>query len=155
MTPTRTEAAAEPRHDFVPLVRTLLRAFRAAEGAAVESLRAAGLPVAGPAAWDLLRALPEDGIRASTLSRELGVTKQAVGQCLRDLEKAGLVQRRKDPTDRRALIVLATDQGTQAARAGERALREQEAEVADVLGRTRLRALRATLEELESHLSEA
>lgn len=144
--------AAPQRQEFVPLVRVLQRAFRTAESAAVETLRDAGLTVAGPAAWDLLRALPEEGTRASHLARELGVTKQAVGQAVRDLERAGLVARRKDPSDRRALVLVATDAGRAAAGKGERALQAQEEALATSLGRTRLRALRETLRELAEEI---
>ena len=148
MTPTPPPRREAARDEFVPLVRSLLRAFRAAEQDAVEALRGAGLPVAGPAAWDLLRALPDEGTRASNLARDLGVTKQAVGQSLRELEKAGLVERRRDPSDRRALVVVATEAGRFAAVSGEAALRDLEVSLADLLGRTRLKALRATLDEI-------
>ncbi len=154
MIATPGPGSAPRADDFVPLVRTLLRAFRAAEHAAVQALREAGLTVAGPAAWDLLRALPENGVRASALARDLGVTKQAVGQTLRELEKAGLVERVRDPDDRRALIVRATEAGQRAAEEGEGALRAQEALIAEALGRTRLKALRATLDELANTLDD-
>ena len=153
MVMTPASAPAKSDQDFVPLVRVLLGAFRAAEHAAVDTLRESGLTVAGPAAWNLLRALPEKGTRASHLARELGVSKQAIGQTVRDLERAGLVMRRKDPSDRRALVLVATDAGRAAAATGEKALRAQEEKFATLLGRTRVKALRATLEELEAGLS--
>ncbi len=86
---TPAPAPVKSDRDFVPLVRVLLRALRAAEHAAVETLRESGLTVAGPAAWNLLRALPEHGARASHLAGELGVSKQAIGQTVRVLRPDG------------------------------------------------------------------
>jgi DNA-binding MarR family transcriptional regulator len=139
--PTREDEA------FSPLVRTILRSFRAADEVAMRALRGAGFRGTGPAAWYLLSAVPEAGGRASALARELGVTKQAVGQALKELVREGYVTKEPDPDDRRALRVRPTPEGQEVARAGRAALETLEGRWAEELGRTRLKALRATMEE--------
>ena len=137
---------------FSPLVRTILRSFRAADEVAMRALRGAGFRGTGPAAWYLLSAIPEGGGRASSLARELGVTKQAVGQALKELQREGYVTKEADPDDRRALRVKPTEEGLAMASAGRNALQAQEARWAEELGRTRLKALRATMEEFSDFL---
>ena len=137
-------AASEPRPDpsrggeFSPLVRTILRSFRAADDVAMRALQEAGFRGTGPAAWYLLTAIPSSGGRASALARELGVTKQAVGQALKELEREGYVFKEPDPGDRRALRVRAT---------GRKALEALERRWGEELGTARLRTLRDTMEE--------
>lgn len=143
------DAAPQP---FVPLARTLLRAFRAADQATMDALAQAGFRGNGPASWELLRALPTAGARASALARKLGVTKQAVGQVLKELERRGYVIREADPADRRARRVRPTEAGRRVVEHGERILRAEEGRWAEALGRTRLRALRLALDDLAAEL---
>ena len=146
-------AASKPRPDpsrggeFSPLVRTILRSFRAADDVAMRALQEAGFRGTGPAAWYLLTAIPSSGGRASALARELGVTKQAIGQALKELEREGYVFKEPDPDDRRALRVRATAQGEAVAESGRRALEELERRWGEKLGPARLRTLRDTMEE--------
>jgi DNA-binding MarR family transcriptional regulator len=46
------------------------------------------------------------------LAQQLGVDRTVMTYLLDDLERAGLVERRPDPADRRARRVVATDRGT-------------------------------------------
>lgn len=154
MTDSMPSQQSSDAGDFLPLVRTLLRGFRAVDQVASEALASAGFVGSGPAAWYLLHSIPEDGGRASRLARELGVSKQAVGQSLDELQKEGYVTRERDPRDRRALTVRRTDRGEAIVAAGEAALLEQERAWGQVLGRTRLRALRATMEEFTEFLQD-
>lgn len=149
----RTDKATESG-DFLPLVRTFLRGFRAVDQVASDALASAGFHGSGPAAWYLLHSIPREGGRASRLARELGVSKQAVGQALDELQKAGYVTRERDPLDRRALTVRRTQRGEAVVDAGEAALLAQERAWAQVLGRTRLRALRETMEEFTEFLQD-
>lgn len=137
---------------FSPLVRTILRSLRAADDAAMEALRSAGFRGTGPSAWYLLHSIPPAGGRASTLARELGVTKQAVGQALRDLEREGYVERETDPADGRAVRVRPTPEGLAVASRGEKALLALERSWERSLGRTRLRTLRLGLGALADFL---
>jgi DNA-binding MarR family transcriptional regulator len=68
------------------------------------------------ARFDLLYALPArigplSGMRQSTLRRNLGVTRPTVSRMLISLEELGLVQRQRDPYDRRQVFVSLTEAG--------------------------------------------
>lgn len=65
----------------------------------------------------------EDGMTSSGLARELGVAPAAMTGLSKRMERAGLVERRKDTRDRRVMRVFITDQG-----------REMTTRAADVLG---------------------
>ncbi len=139
--PTRSE-------HFDPLSRLLLETYRAVGSAAGEALRFAGGPDVTPAAWRLLVRLGPDGARAASLARELGMSRQASGQLVAELERAGYVERRQDPRDGRARRVRLTSSGKELVREGRTALEALESRWADRLGRARFRALRRTLREL-------
>ena len=52
-------------------------------------------------------------IRISRLAHDLDVTPAAAGQAVERLVKSGLVDRRTDPTDRRAFVISVSDKGRQ------------------------------------------
>lgn len=141
-------------HGFSPLVRTILRSFRAADEVAMHALRDAGFRGTGPSAWYLLHSIPAAGGRAATLARELGVTKQAVGQTLKELQREGYVEKETDPKDRRALRIRPTPEGLAVAVRGEKALLAQERAWEQSLGRARLLALRHGMEALADFLED-
>ena len=146
MAPDPASGPEAPGDGFSPLVRTILRSFRAADDVAMRALESAGFRGTGPAAWYLLHSIPNQG--------GLGVTKQAVGQALKELQREGYVIKIPDPQDRRALRVHATPEGMAVAEAGQKALEQLEARWGAELGRTRLKALRATMEEFCAFLEE-
>ena len=93
----------------------------------------------------LLPYLDFDGIHQTELARRAGVTKQAVGPVLRDLEAAGLVERVPDPADGRARLVRYTPAGHEALLAGLEELRAVEAVIAERIGDEGMSALRRWL----------
>jgi DNA-binding MarR family transcriptional regulator len=132
----------------------MLRGFRAVDQVASAALLRAGFSGSGPAAWYLLHSIPPEGGRASELARELGVTKQAVGQTLSELLADGYVVKEKDPSDGRAQLIRLTPRGQAVVDAGEAALLDQEKGWGEHMGRTRMRALQATMEEFTAFLEE-
>src|SRR5271169_2349103 len=71
-------------------------------------------PARLPILLSLLNAGSE-GIRPSDLADHVGVTRATMTGLLDSLEKAGLVAREADPTDRRALVIKITPAGICAA----------------------------------------
>lgn len=66
----------------------------------------------------LLRAIAADGpVRASDLADAQGVDKSTISVQVRRLEQRGLVTRRADPADRRAVLLSATTAGRRVRRA--------------------------------------
>lgn len=59
----------------------------------------------------LLPHLTPTAIRLTVLGQRAGITKQAAGQTVRDLERLGYVLRIPDPGDGRASLVSLTAQG--------------------------------------------
>ena len=56
-------------------------------------------------------------MRLSTLAEHLRIAPRSATEVIDDLQRRGLVERRPDPSDRRATLVLLTDQGADTARA--------------------------------------
>jgi DNA-binding MarR family transcriptional regulator len=59
-----------------------------------------------------------EGARAADLAARAGITRQSMGEVIRDLVDLGIVEMKPDPTDRRAKLVTYTDLGRQEAREG-------------------------------------
>ncbi|HSE82085.1 MAG TPA: MarR family transcriptional regulator [Gaiellaceae bacterium] len=87
----------------------------------------------------------EDGLRMGELARRARLSKQAMTELVRRLERDGLVERRPDPSDGRASVILLTERS----RAIEPVVAETLAEL-DRLVRLRLDAGR--VDELSASL---
>lgn len=70
-----------------------------------------GFPPARPAFGPVLRALRAREETLTSLARALGVSKQAVSKVVDDMRAAGLVARRTDPADGRAILLALTARG--------------------------------------------
>jgi DNA-binding MarR family transcriptional regulator len=89
-----------------------------------------------------------EGSRLTSLAEASGLTKQAVGEAVDDLQRLGYVERIPDPTDGRAKLVSLTEKGAGALRVGRQALAEVERRWAEELGEERVAAMRETLEDV-------
>jgi DNA-binding MarR family transcriptional regulator len=76
----------------------------------------------------------EHGSRLTELAASAGLTKQAVGEAVSELEKLGYVSRVPDPNDGRAKIIELTDRGMDAVIKGRRIFAEIEREWAEQIG---------------------
>lgn len=99
-----------------------------------------------------------EGTRLTELARRVGLTKQAVGQLVGDLEDAGVLERVPDPTDGRARLVRVTDEGRQALLVGLDMLATVADEVRPRVGEARMarlfRDLSVLLDALEALAAE-
>ena len=82
----------------------------------------------------VLAYLDEDGIRATELARLSGRHKQVIGRLVDELEDLGYVERRPDPSDRRAKLVVPTKRGLEMLVAGDQIVAEIEARHAAAAG---------------------
>ena len=121
----------------------------------------ASLPVADPKAprprpahMSLFPHIALEGSRPSELARALGISKQAVGQLVDDLVEMGVVEKRPDPDDGRAIRVAFTDLGRQSILDGLRHLRTEEAKLSRAIGKAPMKQLREGLLALHDHLLE-
>jgi DNA-binding MarR family transcriptional regulator len=90
----------------------------------------------------------EHGSRLTDLAERSGLTKQAVGEAVAELERKGYLERVPDPEDGRAKIIKLTERGQQAAATGRRLFKEIEDEWAARYGEERVSSLRECAEEI-------
>jgi DNA-binding MarR family transcriptional regulator len=108
--------------------------------------REAGFAAVRAAHTNLFPHLDSDGIRMTELARRLGVSKQAVGQLVAELEAMGVVESRPDPEDGRAKLVRFSARGIQAVQHGLGVLSGIERQLQQQIGKARMDALRETLQ---------
>ncbi len=85
------------------------------------------------------------GTRATTLAGRAGMGKAAMGELVDDLERLGYVERRPDPTDRRAKLVVPTQAALDVTALVHRFNRRLEAKYERLLGAEDYAALRRSL----------
>lgn len=123
----------------------LFRVSRGVNEEAVRRLRERHrLPGLRTAHTLLLPHVDFQGTRLTELARRLGVSKQAVGQLVDELEHMGLLERVPDPSDGRGRLVRFRG-GPEALLPGLRLLAELEAELAEAVGPERLAHMKGTL----------
>ena len=136
------------------LLRLLVEASGGMEGRLNEGLRAAGYGDVRPAHYAVFRLLGVEGARVTELAEAHGMTKQSMGELVAYLERRGYVERRVDPRDRRAKIVVPTERGRRGIAAAAGLLEGIEADLAERMGGERLEDLAGSLEELVAVLDE-
>jgi DNA-binding MarR family transcriptional regulator len=90
----------------------------------------------------------EQGSRLTDLAERSGLTKQAVGEAVAELERKGYLERVPDPLDGRAKIIKLTPRGVEAAHTGRRLFKEIEDEWGERFGEERVASLRECVEEI-------
>ncbi len=94
-----------------------------------------------------------EGNRLTDLARGANMTPQAMGELVDELEELGYVERRPDPTDRRAKLIVLTDRGHACIAAGIATIEGIEERIEAILGtrgHAQLRRLLTTLLEEEN-----
>jgi DNA-binding MarR family transcriptional regulator len=135
--------------DRYSLPRLLGEGFRSLERHVYEGMAAAGYADVRPAHYAVFRFLKAEGSRVTELAEEARMTKQSMGELVIYLEQRGYVERRPDPRDGRAKIVVLTETGLRFIEAGVERAREVEDALAERMGgQERLEELAESLEEL-------
>ncbi len=86
--------------------------------------------------------------RATDLARGAGMSPQAMGELLDEMEALGYLRRDADPSDRRAKLISMTPLGVEALQAGGQAIGGLEGDIARILGDRGREQLRGLLEKL-------
>jgi DNA-binding MarR family transcriptional regulator len=123
----------------------LLQAARLLDERALERVNAASGLRVRPAHTRLFPHLLLDGVRITDLAERVGVTKQAVQPLVAELAGWGVVELVDDPGDGRAKLVRWTPHGIAAMHHGIGVLRGLEDELAERIGRRKVRVLREAL----------
>ena len=131
---------------------TLLRdSYLAIDAIAGEQVRAA-FPDLRPAFAPIGVHIDDDGTRITELARRTGLTKPSVVYLVDELERLGYVERVPDPEDGRAKLVKPTARAREAVELGRRHIAAVEREWTELLGKSDMEQLRASLERLRQAL---
>jgi DNA-binding MarR family transcriptional regulator len=128
--------------------RLLLNAQRNYSLQALTKLRARGHEGLTLAHTNLLAHLDVGGTRITTLAERVGVSKQAIGTLVGELEAKGYIHREVDLHDRRAAVITYTAAGRKFLQDAHEVKREIEAEYTATLGEEGLEQLRQLLTRL-------
>jgi DNA-binding MarR family transcriptional regulator len=112
--------------DRKPLIALVHNADKAFQAHMVRNAHERGRPDIKPAHNFLFAILGDDGDRAANLATRAGITRQSMGEVIRDLVDLGILEMAPDPDDRRAKIVRYTPEGKRFASAGYVHLRDLE-----------------------------
>ena len=124
-----------PGPDHKPLIALVDRLNRSLQEEMVRSGRAAGYPELKPAHNALFGTLSASrGSHTADMAAQFGITRQSMGEIVRELATLGIVQMTVDPEDRRAKLVTYTDYGLGVARAGRRHIMRLEDRLAEEFG---------------------
>ena len=133
----------------------LLRLLHQHWAAAIDAaLRDAGFDGIRPPHANVFPFVPAEGIQVSQLTRLARVRKQTMAQAIEELEAMGYVERRPDPSDRRARLVFLTERGRAVRPVAAATARKVEAEWSKIIGRGELETLRGTLGALLARLGD-
>jgi DNA-binding MarR family transcriptional regulator len=137
-----------------PLIALVHEADRAFNLHMVEVTHAAGRPEIKPSHNAVVAHLPSGTPRrAADLAADAGMTRQSMGELVRELADHGLVASVPDPEDRRAKLVSWTPEGLEMARIGKRHLAAIELRLEAELGED-YEATRRVLERLAAILDD-
>lgn len=111
---------------------------------------AAGYPGLRPSHGCVFRYMDVEGSKLAELAERSGMTKQAFGEHVANVEALGYVVRVPDPQDGRAKLVVPTPRGREALILGRQVFAEIEREWAEAIGVERVAGLRETLREIHA-----
>jgi DNA-binding MarR family transcriptional regulator len=110
----------------------------------LEGVQAAGHPIRMAHSMVFVH-IDLDGIRLTHLAERAGMTPQAMGELVDDLEEMGYIERIRDPSDGRAKLIVLTDMGYDNLQAAFDTIAGIEKDLAKLLGRRGLVDLRSGL----------
>lgn len=139
-----TQESDEPAMNTVAL---LGRAYSLLGFKIVDGVVGAGYPQK-PSHSAVFAQIKPDGSRLTDLARGANITPQAMGELVDELEDLGYVERRPDPTDRRAKLIVLTERGQACVAAGMATVDGIEDRIKATLGERGHRQLRTMLHKL-------
>src|SRR4051794_29905859 len=93
------------------LLRLLFRATHGMNAEMTRGIRARGWDTFQPTFTNVLAYIDTEGTTISTLAERTGTTRQAVSQLVATIERAGFLERVRNPRDGRSVLVRHTDAG--------------------------------------------
>lgn len=139
----------DPPEQAANTVAMLGRAYSLLGFQIVDGVVGAGFPQK-PSHSAVFAQIRPEGSRLTALARGANMTPQAMGELVDELEALGYVERRPDPTDRRAKLIVLTPRGQECVAAGISTIEAIEERIDEVLGADGHAELRRLLSELLS-----
>lgn len=128
------DIASLRRYRNSKLYRPLGRIWRVYNRRLIDELHAKDFADFSPAFPQILSNLDTEGTRIGVLAERAGITRQAAGQLLVEIERCGYVQRKQAKDDARATIVKFTPRGRKLLEAVFAIVEAVEGELAAIVG---------------------
>jgi DNA-binding MarR family transcriptional regulator len=138
-----------PDQPPAPALGLLLRQLHQQWTQSVDAaLDAAGFDDIRPSHSNVFAFTPPEGIQVSELTKLARIRKQSITQAVEELEKLGYVERRPDPSDKRARLVFLTSRGQSVQPIAVAAGRQVQRHWEEVMGQEDIDALGRMLQTL-------
>ena len=144
----------DPEPSEAPLIALVHSANRELQLDMVRAARREGYGDAKPAHNSVFANLGLEGARSADLAERAGITRQSMGEVVRELVDFGVVQMTPDPSDRRAKLVTYTPAGLEQVTRGRAHIRAFDQRIVAELGEDGYRTLRRGLETITRLLRE-
>jgi DNA-binding MarR family transcriptional regulator len=142
-----------PFPEHPPLIALVDRANRALQSDMVRQAHLRGYPQVKQAHNAVFSTLGGGGARASEMAERAGITRQSMGEIIRDMVELGILEMQTDPADRRAKLVTYTPAGIELTTSGYQHILDQEERFAEALGSGDYELVRAGLERIVEMLT--
>lgn len=133
--------------DAVNTIAMLGRAYSLLGFRVVDGVVGSGFPQK-PSHSAVFAQISPDGSRLTGLAKGANMTPQAMGEIVDELVDLGYVERRADPSDRRAKLITLTPKGQACIRAGNEVISGLEEQITGIIGERGHRDLRRLLAKL-------
>ncbi len=151
---SRAERPQRPDRSHVPLIALVFRLNKLFQQHMVDEAARRGHPELKASHNSVFATLDPDGGRPSEMAAQSGITRQSMGEVIRDMVRLGYVAMAPDPLDRRAKVVTWTDHGRAEARIGYGHIQDIERMIRERLGEQWTGDLREGLAEVTRLLEE-
>jgi DNA-binding MarR family transcriptional regulator len=121
--------------EFLPLIALVHRTNKALQSDMVEEAHRQGHRQLKQAHNAVFATLHEEGLRAVDMAAQMGITRQSMGEIVREMVDLGILEMIPDPTDRRAKLVRYSEEGLRVAAQGFAHIGDLERRFAEEFGR--------------------
>jgi DNA-binding MarR family transcriptional regulator len=136
------------------LIALVDRANRAMQSDMVREAHRQGHPEIKYAHNAVFATLSDTGARATDMAARAGITRQSMGEIIREMVSLGILEMQPDPDDGRAKLVTFTPAGLKEAQRGYQHIIDLENRFADEFGEKEYEIVRRVLERLVPLLDE-
>lgn len=141
------------RPEFEPFIALTEKAARALRDDMLANAHRAGFTELAPSHNAVFATLGPEGSRAADMAARTGITRQSMGESIRDMVRLGILEMVEDPSDRRAKLVRYTQYGARVAQEGFDHIIALEKTLSDEFGAADLETTRKVLRRVREMLT--